>query len=238
MNYFDYIIATKLFGQGSGEQKEEVELNVTENGTYNAPDGQTYNPVNVNVSATTEKPYVTYTVNAQNQITDAKLYFDNTIPVSICTTQSELENVDLSGCVNLTSIGSMAFYYCPKLSTISIPSTVTSIGNNAFQACTLLVLTELPSGLITIGNNAFTHCDSFVRIELPSSLTTIGDRAFSYCKSLVSVTFSARPSSSLYALFDSCTNLLDIYVPWAEGEVTYAPWGAFNATIHYNWTEA
>jgi hypothetical protein len=34
--------------------------------------------------------------------------------------------------------------------------------------------------------------------------------------------------------FDGCTNLKDIYVPWAEGAIKNAPWGATNATIHYN----
>ena len=35
-------------------------------------------------------------------------------------------------------------------------------------------------------------------------------------------------------LFEECTNLTDIYVPWAEGTVNNAPWGATNATVHYN----
>lgn len=36
-----------------------------------------------------------------------------------------------------------------------------------------------------------------------------------------------------YNAFNKCTNLTDIYVPWAEGDVGGAPWGATNATIHY-----
>ena len=286
MSYFDYIIATKLFGQGSGEQKEEVELNVTENGTYNAPDGQTYNPVNVNVSATVEKPYMTYTVNAQNLITGVKLYSDNEVPQYVCNGFQWLENVDLSGCANATNIPYGAFQGCVALSTIlSFPNHVTNISSYAFKNCYRLTLTELPSSLTTIDSNAFESCQSLVLTELPSNLTTIGGAAFSHCTGLTSikfpsrllsignlafhnctgltsikfpsrllsignaafmnctgltsVTFSARPTELLYpATFSSCSNLLDIYVPWAEGEVDYAPWGATNATIHYNWTEA
>lgn len=37
-------------------------------------------------------------------------------------------------------------------------------------------------------------------------------------------------------LFYGCSNLTDIYVGWSEGEVANAPWGATNATIHYNWS--
>ena len=38
--------------------------------------------------------------------------------------------------------------------------------------------------------------------------------------------------------FNNCTNITDIYVPWAEGTNVGgdAPWGATNATIHYNTT--
>jgi hypothetical protein len=33
------------------------------------------------------------------------------------------------------------------------------------------------------------------------------------------------------------TNLMTINVPWSEGEVINAPWGASNATINYNYVE-
>lgn len=33
------------------------------------------------------------------------------------------------------------------------------------------------------------------------------------------------------------TTITDIYVPWSEGAVSGAPWGAINATIHYNYAE-
>lgn len=34
--------------------------------------------------------------------------------------------------------------------------------------------------------------------------------------------------------FRRSSALTDIYVPWSEGDVANAPWGATNATIHYN----
>lgn len=36
--------------------------------------------------------------------------------------------------------------------------------------------------------------------------------------------------------FSGCTNLTSIKVPWAEGAVANAPWGATNAAITYNYT--
>lgn len=34
--------------------------------------------------------------------------------------------------------------------------------------------------------------------------------------------------------FHNCSGITDIYVPWSSGEVSGAPWGATNATIHYD----
>lgn len=63
-------------------------------------------------------------------------------------------------------------------------------------------------------------------------------------------TFASGSLSTVYLLADlpingavmsstafSSSTLTDIYVSWGEGEVAGAPWGATNATIHYNYTE-
>ena len=51
------------------------------------------------------------------------------------------------------------------------------------------------------------------KIEIPESVEIIEDYAFK-----------------------NCTALTTINVPWSEGEVASAPWGATNATINYNYT--
>lgn len=55
-------------------------------------------------------------------------------------------------------------------------------------------------------------------------------------RSLTSVTIPDSVKSIDSNTFQNCTNLLTINVPWAEGEVAGAPWGATNATINYNYT--
>ena len=60
--------------------------------------------------------------------------------------------------------------------------------------------------------------------------------AFSNCTSLTSITFEGTPSSIATMAFYECSNLKTINVPWAEGAVANAPWGATNATINYNYT--
>ena len=37
-------------------------------------------------------------------------------------------------------------------------------------------------------------------------------------------------------VFYECEKLTTINVPWSEGEVAGAPWGATGATINYNYT--
>ena len=114
-----------------------------------------------------------------------------------------------------TIIRNFTFYNCSKLTSISLPSMLTSIGNSAFINCSKLALTSLPSGI-----------------------TSIGDMAFYGCLGLASLTFEGKPKSISNLAFRGCTNLTTINVPWAQGAVANAPWGAQNATINYNYTGA
>ena len=138
----------------------------------------------------------------------------------------------------LTSIGNTAFEACSNLALTSLPSGITSIGKNAFRNCTKLALTSLPDGLTSIGDSAFGSCTKLALTSLPDGLTSISNSAFKDCTSLTSITFTGKPTTISSSAFEGCTNLTTINVPWAEGEVANAPWGATNATINYNYTEA
>ena len=106
----------------------------------------------------------------------------------------------------------------------------------AFSDCTSLALASLPSGITRIGEGAFLHCTSLALTSLPSGITNIGEGAFSGCTNLVSLTFEGTPERIWHDTFDGCNNLTTINVPWAEGAVANAPWGAENATINYGYT--
>ena len=49
------------------------------------------------------------------------------------------------------------------------------------------------------------------------------------------LTFQGTPETISKTAFRYCDNLTTINVPWAEGAVANAPWGATNATINYNY---
>ena len=118
----------------------------------------------------------------------------------------------------------------------TLPSDLTKIGDYMFYNCTSLALTSLPSGLKNIGYSAFSKCANLALTSLPSSLTSIENYAFYYCFGLSTLTFKGTPSSISSSAFSGCSNLTTINVPWAEGAVAKAPWGATNATINYNYT--
>jgi hypothetical protein len=90
----------------------------------------------------------------------------------------------------------------------------------------------IPTSVKRINTSAFASCVNLESINIPDSVTVINQRAFEGCTSLKSVRL---PSSITYmggSIFP--TNVEHIFVPWAEGQISGAPWGATNATIHYN----
>ena len=113
-----------------------------------------------------------------------------------------------------------------------------TIRNFAFYNCSKLASTSLPSGLTSIGSYAFDNCSKLALTSLPSGITSIGNGTFYGCLGLASLTFKRKPKSISRSAFGGCTNLTTINVPWAQGEVANAPWGAQNATINYNYTGA
>lgn len=136
----------------------------------------------------------------------------------------------------VTKIGNYAFNGCTNLALTSLPDGITYIGTYAFQDCTNLALTSLPSGITIINNYAFSSCKHLALTSLPNGLNSINENAFLGCTGLTSITFEGTPTTIASTAFNGCTNLIDIKVPWAEGAVAGAPWGATNATITYNYT--
>ena len=162
---------------------------------------------------------------------------------------------------SITTIGADAFSRCTALTSIVIPGSVTSIGDSAFEGCTGLTSIVIPDGVTSIVNSAFEGCTALTSIVIPAGVTSIVNSTFRDCTNLTSVAFSdnsqlavieenaflnckgltsiAIPDSvaEIWSMaFAGCINLTEINVPWAEGAVANAPWGATNATIHYNYT--
>ncbi len=117
-----------------------------------------------------------------------------------------------------------------------LPDGVTKIGAIAFAENKAIALTAIPDGVTSIGNKAFQSCYNLALTSLPASVTSIGNYAFQSCYALTEITFNGKPDSIGTNVFLYCSELYTINVPWAEGEVANAPWGASYATINYNYT--
>ena len=109
------------------------------------------------------------------------------------------------------------------------------INDSAMRNCTLLGSIKFGKGLESIGEHAFRY-SAVTELDFSGCpvLREIKGRAFSNCSKLTKVTMPRSVKTIGSTAFASCSKLTDIYVPWSEGEVAGAPWGATNATVHYN----
>jgi len=142
---------------------------------------------------------------------------------------------EVSG-INITSIGSFAFYRCDTLENVDFPA-ATSIGNYAFSGCTNLTCVIFPN-IVNIGGSAFQGCTSLNSINFPKAVTisdsinnygtfqnctglnsinfpvvtSIGSRAFQGCTDLTNVDFPAATSIGSNAFYQ-CTGLTSVDFP-------------------------
>lgn len=149
---------------------------------------------------------------------------------------TELEKVVFNQ--EVKSLLHSAFALCYKLSFSELPDSIETFGESAFQSAKFVnKLVKLPNSLNTIDATVFQYCLGVQIKEIPPNVTSIGKQSFHACNELTELTFKGTPMSIANNAFQYCNNLTVINVPWAEGAVANAPWGATNATINYNYTE-
>ena len=112
-----------------------------------------------------------------------------------------------------------------------IPDSVTSIGSYAFEYCTRLTSITIPSSVTILGDRAFSDCSSLTSVVIPDSVTTIGEKAFYNCTSLKNVNYKGTSSQWLQI---KKGNLWDYYYiigayGWESRDVQ------LNYTLTYNY---
>lgn len=156
------------------------------------------------------------------------------------TTMSKNATITSLYAPNCLSVGNTAFRLQSNLTKVILPE-CTKIESSAFAGYSMYYVMSIKELYIpkieTIGDNAFYwNAHGFEKLILPESLQTLGNYAFSQNRELKTVYFMGNNVTSIAK---TCFNanpqtITDIYVPWSEGAVANAPWGASSAIIHYD----
>lgn len=161
-------------------------------------------------------------ITKNSNITSARLPALQKIPDNMFYACSNLTSADVSAA---TEIGAYAFYQCTNLTSIDLPK-VTTLSTSAFANCTSLAISTLPHKLEVLGPAVFDNCGRIKSLTFPDTFIRAFRNAISNCNGLTSVTFKGTPTQLSTTTFTNCPNLTTINVPWAEGAVKNAPWGA------------
>ena len=81
----------------------------------------------------------------------------------------------------VTAIGNKAFFDCPFLKSVTLPSTIVTIEDDAFSRCSALETVEIPEGVKELGD-AFSGSDRLKSIVIPSTVTQIASRFIRSCQ--------------------------------------------------------
>lgn len=145
-----------------------------------------------------------------------------------------------------------------RIGTLFIPTSVKNIKNSCFNSLKVdrivigaetigegsfsYIYTDnltLSEGVKRIGNYSISGIIGLTNLTIPSTVEEFEVYTINSNNDLRTVIFKGTPSviNAEYPPFFGCPNLTTIKVPWSEGEVAGAPWGATNATFIYNYTE-
>ena len=123
---------------------------------------------------------------------------------------------------SVTSIGSYAFAYCSRLTSVTIGNGVTSIGDDAFYNCcglTSIIVDEGNTKYHSAGNclietatkTLILGCNTSV-IPADGSVTSIGDDAFYNCCGLTSIVIPDSVTSIDRYAFSGCSGLTSVTI--------------------------
>lgn len=199
-------IRTALQGKSAVGDAEPIiqPLEVTENGTYTAPDGvDGYSPVTVNVPTgggdDVARSIVNKTITAysDNEITTVGAYAFNGC--------NKMTSVNFQ---NATSVGAYAFNGCSALTDVNLPNAKT-VGGNAFQNCTSLTKLDLPKATVLNGY-LVSGCSSLTELNMPNAES---GRGFAIAGSKVEHLYLPKFASAGSSVFRNATYLRTVDMP-------------------------
>lgn len=177
------------------------------------------------------------------RIGDYAFYYSSVALVSLPASLETIGYSAFTGCENLTiselpngikTICGSAFAQCKNITIETIPDSVKNIDMYAFQGCENLRLTNINVQKDWL-NSTFQGCINLAITEIPEGTERIYYNVFKGCTGITELTFPSTIKEIANNAFEGCDNLTTINVPWSEGAIENAPWGAVNATINYDY---
>ncbi|MDR3594456.1 leucine-rich repeat protein [Clostridium sp.] len=141
--------------------------------------------------------------------------------VTYLGSESNINIPDKIDDITVTGIGAFAFG-SPKITSVTIPSTITTIGVGAFGGCVNLTNVVIPNSVKTISDHAFADCRNLSTISIPGSVTKMGDAVFLNCNNLTNVTVADGVTFLGYDTFSGCTNLASLSLPSTLTSIGYS----------------
>ena len=97
--------------------------------------------------------------------------------------------------------------YIGDLQTVVIEPGVTRVGTKAFHFCNKITSLTIGSDVTSIGANAFNGCCSLSSIHIPASVTSIEEDAFVSCTNVPAITVAA--GNTVYDSRDNCNAIIE-----------------------------
>lgn len=158
-----------------------------------------------------------------------------------------MASLDLSDCTSLETIGANLMYrsnnYHTSIGQLTFPAqTLTSIGNSAFRSCGLASQGPLTVKAASIAGDAFNGCSGITILHVYDCLQ-YAVSVFANCTNITEAHIHTKPTGSwpsnisTYPVFNNCSALRDIYVPWSAGEIAENKFvkSSQNVTWHYDY---
>lgn len=194
-----------------GSSTELQELTITENGTYTAPEGTAYSPVNVNVpSKEEEEKTITITENGTTTVlpTSGKVLSKVDIVANVQSggegVQTRKEFIQKRGCEYL-------FYYYSGGSVDDLISydDTSSCTNMSYMFSNCVSLRQIPQldiSKVTNMEGMFSYCVSLITIpQLDTSKVTNMNNMFRNCKFLDNIRIDLNSCTNAGYMFWECT---------------------------------
>lgn len=210
----EYSVETRFTGSTDVQA-----LNVTENGTYTAPEGTAYSPVVVNVAGTTSGNLKEVLSGQSNALV---LPNDMTALIDYAFYRATINSVTFNN--SIQSIGNYPFAESSISGNVTLPDSITSIGNGLFAGCSNLSGVTFPNNSeLQIGGDLFPNT-AITTITFPDHITELKWAICYNCNQLASV----QLPSALQRITNNCfynTAITEIDIP---ENVTYIGGGSFN----------